>query len=89
MIPGQFIVSAAWFGLAVLSVMAACLIIFATWAAVFWWRDRRHDVGADQLRLLQDLDKHLDHLAANDPEVKAGLARLDAAVRAEHEDGTA
>lgn len=83
MIPGQFIVSAAWFGLAILAVMVACLVIFAVWAAAFWWRDRRHDVGADQLRLLRNLDKHLDRFVANDPEMKAGLARLAAAVDGE------
>lgn len=35
-----------------------------------------HDVGPDALRLLEDLDDHLDRFVANDPEVKAGLSRL-------------
>lgn len=89
MIPGQFIVSAAWFGLAVLAVMVASLLVVSVWAAAFWWRDRRHDVGADQLRLLRDLDKHLDRFVAKDPEMKAGLARLAAAVDGERQRGEA
>jgi hypothetical protein len=83
MIPGQVIVSAAWFGLAVLSVMAACLLVVAVWAAAFWWRDRQHDVGPDALRLLESLDKHLD----SDPELQAGFARLDAVMRGEQQEG--
>ncbi|MFR0351823.1 hypothetical protein [Streptomyces sediminimaris] len=38
--------------------------------------DDEHDVGPDALCLLEDLDDHLDAFVANDPEVKAGLARL-------------
>jgi hypothetical protein len=46
-----------------------------------------HDVGPDSLRLLEDLDAHLDNFVANDPEVKAGLARLHAAIHDERQEG--
>lgn len=89
LVPGQVIVGAAVFGAAILAVGVACTVVLAVWAAAEWWRDRRHDVGPDALRLLQDVDQHLDRFVLDDPEVQAGLARLDAAVRAEHEGGTA
>ena len=75
-IPGQLIVPAAVFGLAVFAVMAVVLAVSAALGVVFWWRDRPHKVGPDALRLLEDLDKHLDHFVATDPEVQAGIARL-------------
>ncbi|MFF7067347.1 hypothetical protein [Streptomyces pseudovenezuelae] len=79
-VPGQVVVGAAVLGAGFLAVMAALLLVGMAATAVGWWRDRQHDVGPDQLRLLQDLDKHLNRTVAKDPEVKAGLARLDAAV---------
>jgi len=65
--------------LAVLILIAICAAIYS--AIARRWRARRHDVGPDALRLLEDLDKHLDAFALDDPEVAAGLARLHAAVR--------
>lgn len=85
--PGQFIVSAAFLGFGVLAVLSAALLVAMAVAVVRWWRARRHDVGPDALHLQRDVDKYLDRLAANDPEVKAGLARLDAAVRDEQQRG--
>jgi hypothetical protein len=55
-----------------------------------WWQIRRaarheserdrliaaHDVGPDNLRLLEDTDAYLDRIAAGDPELNAGLDRL-------------
>lgn len=50
---------------------------------------QRHDVGPDALRLLQELDTHLDEYVAADPELSAGFDRLRNALR-EHrkEEGT-
>jgi hypothetical protein len=44
------------------------------------YRAQHHDVGPDALRLLQELDVHLDQTAARDPELAAGLHRLHAAI---------
>jgi len=48
-------------------------------------RARQHDTSPDALRLLEDLDDHLDDVLANDPDVAAGFARLDAAIRREQQ----
>lgn len=87
--PGQVVVPVAFLALGFLVVLAAVLFVAMTVAVFRWWRARRHDVGADKLRLLRDLDKHLDRFVADDPEVKAGLARLDAAVQRERQEGEA
>ncbi|MFL5910512.1 MAG: hypothetical protein ACJ768_08115 [Gaiellaceae bacterium] len=86
-IPGQLFVPAAIFGFFVFWFMVVILIGAIVLGVVFWWRDRRHDVGPDALRLLKDLDAHLDHFVANDPEVKAGIARLHAAMHDEQKGG--
>lgn len=44
-------------------------------------REQRHDVGPDALRLLQELDVHLDEYVAADPELAAGFDRLRDAIR--------
>lgn len=46
-----------------------------------------HDVGPDALRLLQDLDAHLDEYVAADTELAAGFARLRQAIRDEQQKG--
>lgn len=50
-------------------------------------KGRRHDVGPDQLRLLEELDAHPDDYVATDPELAAGFARLRAAIRNEQQKG--
>lgn len=88
--PGQFIVPAAACGFAFLSLTAVLFVVALVVVVVRWCRDRRdrrHDVGPDALRLLEELDGHLDAFAADDPEVQAGLARLRAAVRDEQQNG--
>jgi len=83
-IPEQVVIPAAMVGFAYLAVSVAVIVIFGAAAIAAWRRDRRdeqHDVGPDALQLLDDLDAHLDQFAIDDPEVKAGLARLNAAVR--------
>jgi hypothetical protein len=35
-----------------------------------------HDVGPDALRLLQELDVHLDQIAAHDPQLAAGFQQM-------------
>lgn len=87
MIPGQVIIPAAAVGLGFLSVMAVGFVVVILWAAACWWHDRRHDVGPDALKLLEDLDAHLADFAAATPEVQAGLARLDSAERAKQQEG--
>jgi hypothetical protein len=49
----------------------------------------RHDVGPDALRLLEDLDAHLDEYLLANPEVAAGFDQLRDAIN-EHrkEDGS-
>lgn len=86
-VPGQAVITAATVGYAYLAVSLASLLILIVWAGAAWWRGRQHDVGPDALRLQQDLDRYMDRLARRDPEVKAGLARLDAAVRGKQRPG--
>jgi hypothetical protein len=61
--------------------------------------ERTHDVGPDALRLLQDLDAHLDTYATQlaglykpsispDPVLAAGCDRLHTAIRDHREEGT-
>lgn len=49
--------------------------------------DDEHDVGPDALRLLEDLDAHLDEYLAADPELTAGFDRLREAIRDEQTKG--
>lgn len=44
------------------------------------------DVGPDALRLLEDLDAHLDEYVAADPELAAGFGRLRDAIREHREE---
>lgn len=83
LVPGQVVVGVAVLGCAFLAASLAVVLVFMVAAVVAWRRDKRHDVGPDQLRLLQTLDKELD----SDPEVRAGFARLDAAIRGEQQEG--
>lgn len=46
-----------------------------------------YDVGPDALRLLQDLDTHLDEYVAADTELAAGFDRLRRAIRDEQRNG--
>lgn len=70
-------------------------IVLAALAGVLWRISRahraytaaRHDVGPDTLRLLQELDAHLDNYVAADDELAAGFDRLRAAVRDEQQKG--
>lgn len=78
-LPGQIVIPAAAVGLAFLCVMGTGLVIVMAWALACWWRDRRdrrHDVGPDGLKLLKDLDAHMERFVLGDPEVAAGLDRL-------------
>lgn len=88
-VPGQVVVPLAVVAFAFLAVGLFVLGVFIVAAIAYWWRGRRHDVGPDALRLQRDLDKHMDRLARRDPEVKAGLARLDAAAHSEGQRGNA
>ena len=59
-------------------------------ALACWWRRRyvtTHDVGPDTLRLLADLDAHLDQYLLDHPDVAAGFDRLRDAVRNEQPKG--
>lgn len=49
--------------------------------------DDGHDVGPDSLRLLEDLDAHLDRYLIDHPDVADGFARLRQAVRDEQQKG--
>lgn len=46
-----------------------------------------YEVGPDALRLLNDLDTHLDEYVAADTELAAGFDRLRQAVRDEQQNG--
>lgn len=52
-----------------------------------WANEDEHDVGPDALRLLKDLDTHLDEYVAADTELAAGFDRLRRAVRDEQQKG--
>lgn len=75
-IPGQVIVPAALIAAAYLFVVVVVLLILIASAIATWWRCRKHDVGPDALKLLEDLDAYLERSATDDPEIEAGLARL-------------
>ncbi|NUP42357.1 MAG: hypothetical protein HOY76_36330 [Streptomyces sp.] len=75
-IPGQVIVPAAFIAAAFLFLGVVAVLILIASAIATWWRGRQHDVGPDPLKLLEDLDAHLDGFALEDPEIEAGLARL-------------
>jgi CHASE3 domain sensor protein len=61
--------------------------IHRAWRAEQAKNDDPYEVGPDALRLLQDLDTHLDEYVAADTELAAGFARLRAAVRDEQQKG--
>jgi len=95
-IPGQFIVSGAVVSFVFLFGLGAFLLVAATVAVVQRWRQRPHDVGPDALRLLEDLDAHLDQqfsaLAGlyerlGPPDLDAGCDRLRQAIRDEKQKG--
>jgi hypothetical protein len=75
---------------------ALCLIAFPC-AVVCAWQVRRawlahraqqqHDVGPDALRLLEELDAHLDEYLLANPDVAAGFDRLRAAIHDEQQNG--
>lgn len=83
------------------SAIVATITVLAFVGAVVCWRMslvlRRSlhrdqaadtvDVGPDALRLLEDLDAHLDEYVAADPELAAGFGRLRDAIRDEQQKG--
>jgi C4-dicarboxylate-specific signal transduction histidine kinase len=50
------------------------------------WADTEHDVGPDSLRLLEELDAHLDAHVLADPQLSAGFDRLRQALRDHREE---
>jgi hypothetical protein len=91
MMAGQVIVWAGALSFAFLDTVAAIVPIaigkVAFDALARWWRVGRHDVGPDALRLLEDLDCHLDAYLLDHPDVAAGFDLLRAAVRDEQQEG--
>lgn len=75
--------------------LAVAAIAWAAWRALRKirglirrrWHRGPHDVGPDALRLLEDLDHHLDELVATDPDLAAGFERLRNAARDEQQKG--
>lgn len=75
-----------------------CAVIVLVAPVLFWqihraWKAEQakncdpYDVGPDALRLLEDLDTHLDEYVAADTELSAGFDRLRQAVRDEQQKG--
>ena len=67
-------------------IYVICLLSLAG-AAVCAWQVRRAlrdnqqpDIGPDALRLLEELDAHLDNYVLADPELAAGFDRLRTAI---------
>lgn len=78
--------------------ITVCLLIVLVTPALLWqihraWKAEQakhqdpYDVGPDALRLLQDLDTHLDEYVAADTELAAGFDRLRQAIRDEQQKG--
>jgi hypothetical protein len=87
----------------IIAVAYVIVSVLAVWVWVRLGRTRRpsaHDVGPDQLRLLEEMDAHLDEYVAEDPDlwdvfgrggnwdVQAGLDRLRQAIRDEQQKET-
>lgn len=84
-VPGQFVIAAAVVGFAILFSVAVATLLVVSVRIADWRRRRaaaRHDV-----RLLNDLDKHLNGYVHDNPELKAGLERLLGALRDEQQEG--
>lgn len=73
---------------------AVCAVLLVGTPALLWqihraWKAEQaqnadpYDVGPDALRLLEELDTHLDNYVAADAELAAGFDRLRQAVRDE------
>jgi hypothetical protein len=79
-VPGQLVVGAAALGLLCLLMVAIALVIVI---CARWTRARsadEHEAGPDALRLLEELDLHLDAYLLENPEVREGFDRLRDAV---------
>jgi hypothetical protein len=73
-----------------LVVLAALGATVCAWQVRRTWlahRTQQPDVGPDALRLLQELDAHLDEYVLADPELAAGFDRLRTAIRDEQQNG--
>jgi monomeric isocitrate dehydrogenase len=72
-------------------VLAVLGAVVCAWQVRRAWlahrTQQRHDVGPDALRLLQELDAHLDEYLLANPDVAAGFDRLRAAIRDEQQNG--
>jgi hypothetical protein len=72
-------------------VLASLGAAVCAWQVRRAWRDHRAqqqpDVGPDALRLLQELNAHLDEYVLTDPELAAGFDRLRTAIRDEQQKG--
>lgn len=89
-VPGQLVVGAGVVAFAFLFSVAVALLVIALGRIARWSRrraDTRHLGEVAAQRLIESLDEHLETFALDDPEVQAGLARLRAAVRDEHQEG--
>ena len=56
--------------------------------AIRRWRQRHYDYGPNANALFADIDQHLTQALAEDPELFAGLIRLQAAIDNPQEGGT-
>jgi cytochrome c-type biogenesis protein CcmH/NrfG len=71
----------------VITAVSVVGALACAWQAIRAWRAAdRHDVGPDSLRLLEDLDAHLDEHVAADPELAAGFDRLRTAIHEHREE---
>ncbi|MCG0066524.1 hypothetical protein L0F81_25120 [Streptomyces tricolor] len=84
----QRIIGAAWaYGLllaAIVTILTAVLVCSGISALACRWRARRDDFGPAGNRLWEEVDAHLEDVIAADPQLAAGLDRLNAAVRNQH-----
>jgi hypothetical protein len=80
-VPGQVVIGGAMLGAAFIAFVWAVLIVAIVAGVVRQLRERRREAA-----VLAQLDVHLDEALA-DPEVQAGLARLEAAARTEQPGG--
>ena len=68
-------------------IVAACLLLLALGLCRAAGRGSRaeamRDVGPDALRLLEELDAHLDTYLINNPDMADGFARLRQVIRDE------
>lgn len=82
-IPGQIVVPAAVIGFGFLAVMFTFLVVAVVATVWHLVRDRLRESKSAERKLLNDLGTQLTQLGVDDPEMKAGFARLDAAVHGE------